>query len=284
LPSAPPSLSISVGVQVNRGIVRSKNDDRVGSARTPFGDAFVLSDGKAGGATAAAATVDGYVRNLQQQGHPTVESALQLAHSEFTTRLASTAVVAIINGTRATIGRWGDSRAYLLRGNRLGLLAEDSAPPNLGKLSIMEVQLQPGDGLLLCSDGLWRQVPHADLEAVALSPLSANSAAEAFVHLGLHAGAMDNVSLQWMRFVLPVTPPPQVRRWFGMRPRDAAVLMSVVALIALAAALMIWNANRPMERPARSQTGPVSGVHCFGSTLRASANPARSRDAEFEKV
>jgi serine/threonine protein phosphatase PrpC len=243
--SAVPSLSISVGVQTSPGIVRPNNDDRIGSARTPLGDVFVLSDGKAGGGNAAKATVDGFIRHLQQQVQLPIEKALELAHSEFTSRLTSTVVIAVINGTRATVASCGDSRAYLLRGNRLGLITEDFS--SRGRLSVIEVQLQDGDGLLLCSDGLWRQVPHADLEAIAISALTANAAGEAFLHLALHAGGKDNISLQWMRFAQPLLPRSVGRRWFGMRPVVAASLLAVaIALAGLAVWMIIFNLNRPM--------------------------------------
>jgi protein phosphatase len=240
--------------------VRPSNHDRVGSARTPFGDVFVLSDGKTGGAQAAKATVDGFIRHLQQQGPFPLAKALEQAHAEFTSRLPSTAVAAVIigttAGTRAAIASCGDSRAYLLRGNRLGLITNSLVSPDL---SIKEIPLQHGDGLLLCSDGLWRQVGHADLEAIAVSPLSATAASAAFLHLALQAGGADNISLQWMRFAEPAPPQPLVRRWFGMR-RDVAgaLILLAIALVSVALWLLITNASRPLERQLKSGTGPAA--------------------------
>jgi serine/threonine protein phosphatase PrpC len=143
--------------------------------------------------------------------------------------MSSTVVMCALRFDRATIAHVGDSRCYLIRNQqarlithdhtvaseqlRLGLLSKQEANSvptrhvlsrSLGsglfvKAEIDQVQLLPGDVLLLCSDGLHGAVAdeeiasaidrHQDLEAVARELV--NSANQ-------HDGS-DNVSVQLIR-------------------------------------------------------------------------------------
>lgn len=56
------------------------------------------------------------------------------------------------------------------------------------------IQLESGDKILLCTDGLWSVVPESDLASVVRSHTPADSCRE-LVHMALERGGPDNVTL-----------------------------------------------------------------------------------------
>lgn len=142
-------------------------------------------------------------------------------------QMGTTITAAVTVGAHAFVVNVGDSRTYLYRpqtGLRAltrdhSLVAELVATgaitaeeiythPDRNKItrcvgatSRVEVdlfyeQLQDGDILLLCSDGLWEMTRPPDLETIlASSWLSAAQMAERLVHLALRGGGLDNIGL-----------------------------------------------------------------------------------------
>ncbi len=55
-------------------------------------------------------------------------------------------------------------------------------------------ELFPGDRILLCSDGLWEELPHAGLEAVAASDGTVRQVATLLVDRANEAGGFDNIT------------------------------------------------------------------------------------------
>lgn len=161
-------------------------------------------------------------------------------------RMGSTVVVALIQtetptGPVAVIGHVGDSRAYRIHRGHMtkittdhsavqalltrNLITEDEAlthpdasllTRSLGhrpevEIEIDRVPLEPGDALLLCSDGLWGYVPQADIAAVATDPnLSAQTVADTLLHQALAAGGQDNIGIEFARLEIPTSAPPPV--------------------------------------------------------------------------
>ena len=138
----------------------------------------------------------------------------------------STLTCAIILGDRLFVGHVGDSRAYLLRVgqparqltkdhslvNRLmemGQLTEEEVAVHpqrnvlyraIGQGATLEVDvftyaLEPGDRLLLCSDGLWGMVGETEIWRLIQEAATPQQACMKLVDAANNAGGNDNISV-----------------------------------------------------------------------------------------
>jgi protein phosphatase len=137
--------------------------------------------------------------------------------------MATTLTAVLARGDRVTLAQVGDSRAYLVRAGELARLSTDQTLVQLlvdkGELSpdqvathpfrnvvlrsengdepvepaLIDLDLELGDRLLLCSDGLTDFVAESDILG-ALDIPDADEAAQALVALALEAGGRDNVT------------------------------------------------------------------------------------------
>jgi protein phosphatase len=137
-----------------------------------------------------------------------------------------TTVVAclVVDPTRVVVGHAGDSRAYLLRGGELAVLTRDHTAAqrlvdagalrldemersphrhlltrNLGRAygvhaDILERTLEPGDRLLLCSDGLYGGASMRAIKRVLGTRAAPGQIAHKLVELALRGAAADNIS------------------------------------------------------------------------------------------
>lgn len=100
-------------------------------------------------------------------------------HDEGDQDLVANVTIAVWSGTRVAIGHVGDARAYLVRRGTVQQLTTDHSRtrgdddvPRLGRgpaspqPEILVLDVGDGDRLVLCTDGLWRNVTEADLAAV----------------------------------------------------------------------------------------------------------------------
>jgi serine/threonine protein phosphatase PrpC len=143
--------------------------------------------------------------------------------------MGCTAEVVLIDGPTAIIGHVGDSRVYRMRRSKLSQVTRDQTivgrMVELGQLTekeaethprrselqqaiggrpdvypdIYSVTLEPGDWLLVCSDGLSNQISLAAMQAVFRESRNAERAARRLVNTALADGAMDNVSVAVVR-------------------------------------------------------------------------------------
>ena len=158
-----------------------------------------------------------------QAGSAAVFAAGQ-AHREHHGMGTTVVACLLVDAARAVIAHVGDSRAYLLREGRLqvltrdhtiveelvirGLLSPDEAERhpyknvlsrNLGsrpetRVDVLDLALQPGDRLLLCSDGLYG---YASAEAIQYLLGSGDAPADVardLIELALRGGGGDNVT------------------------------------------------------------------------------------------
>jgi protein phosphatase len=148
-------------------------------------------------------------------------------HSEEAGDMGSTLTLAVVEGERVTVAHVGDSRAYLWRQGRLRQLTEDHSVPGallkqgrispeeardhphrhilyrcLGLQPKLEIDLypafpvEPGDALLLCSDGLWDMVyPDERLAGYLASEAGPLAICRRLVDAANEAGGDDNVTV-----------------------------------------------------------------------------------------
>ena len=143
-------------------------------------------------------------------------------HAESST-MGTTLTAAFLNGTRATLAQVGDSRAYLFRGGSLILLTQDQTVGNLLRnrgedsdrvssqikemltqavaaqpdieVIMSAVDLEPGDVLLLCSDGLYKAVSPGEIVDCLEQAASASQKARNLVMKANGNGGPDNITV-----------------------------------------------------------------------------------------
>jgi serine/threonine protein phosphatase PrpC len=152
-------------------------------------------------------------------------------HTDQAGDMGSTLTLAVVEGDRVTVAHVGDSRAYLWRDGWLQQLTEDHSVPGallkqgritpeeahdhphrhilyrcLGLKPKIEVDiypsvvLQPGDMLLVCSDGLWDMVHPAErLAALLKTDSSPLSIGRRLVDAANEAGGEDNITVVLVR-------------------------------------------------------------------------------------
>ncbi|MEK9138194.1 MAG: protein phosphatase 2C domain-containing protein, partial [Bacteroidota bacterium] len=138
--------------------------------------------------------------------------------------MGATVVVVLVTRHHAHIVHMGDSRAYMLRRERLRLLTADhsivgllerngeithrqaSTHPARGRLTrfagmeadadpaSQTLKLQAGDRILLCTDGLWGMLPQADVKRILAERNDPDITCRDLVAAGKAAGGRDNLT------------------------------------------------------------------------------------------
>ncbi len=221
------------------GLIRSNNQD--GGYASP--NLLVLADGMGGAAAGdvASSVTVGYLAALDDDVHgaddllPLLREAVNSAHEDLMQRsedepelagLGTTCIALLRSGNKLAMVHIGDSRAYLLRKEKLtqvthdhtlvqflvdrGQLTPEEAEHHPKRNVIMralgdtpgDVELDesvreaiPGDRWLLCSDGLFGVVSHETIEHTLRSYHDLASCGEHLIELALAAGAPDNVTV-----------------------------------------------------------------------------------------
>lgn len=171
-------------------------------------------------------------------GTRAMAECLRLANDEILTTaedspeyqgMGTTVVAVITRGDRVTYGSVGDSRIYLLRRGRLTQLTQDDSwisrvlPADalnssdalghpmrhvLTKVvgvrsdldpSVGEVRVEPGDTMLLCSDGLHGTVGDEAIARALGASGSVDAIAQSLVDQALAGGATDNITVVVVR-------------------------------------------------------------------------------------
>jgi PPM family protein phosphatase len=258
---APVRITLEVAARTHVGVKRTENEDRVlvadlegraahvgtFSGRLEVGSGGALlavcdgMGGEAGGEIASATAVAtlyrealgslpgrsslGVARGLLEAVQAASRDIEQLGaiHTELS-RMGTTATVCAVADETLVFAQVGDSRAYLLRGERLVQLTRDQTlatlllergqltPDQLGSFEFSHVILQAlghtggvdvdlgalrlarGDVLLICSDGLYGCVDDVTLAATLRSHQGMSDVCDELIRLALAAGAPDNVS------------------------------------------------------------------------------------------
>ena len=208
-------MTIETSVATETGACRRVNEDR-GFADASKGIIAVFDGAFNDGAAAAVAlertqalTVEALARGeqtLRSLAHE-IDSEIRKAADPALGPSATTLLVATVHGRLTRVAHVGDGRAYLLRDGSLRQLstdhtlvaelmatgslsqAEATDAPNSGVITralgfganaepdVFEVETQPGDIVILCTDGVWRWVDEAQMKAALLAGPFAGCAA-----------------------------------------------------------------------------------------------------------
>ncbi|NER36689.1 MAG: serine/threonine-protein phosphatase [Oscillatoria sp. SIO1A7] len=140
--------------------------------------------------------------------------------------MGTTVVVVIFRGDREPwVAHVGDSRLYRLRGSKLEQITEDHTwvarglkaghlkpeevrihplrhvlsqclgREELEEFGLQQVDVQPGDRLLLCSDGLTEELSDAAISSILKSVRSSQGAAQKLVSEAKDKGGRDNITV-----------------------------------------------------------------------------------------
>ena len=230
--------------QVSRKGGRDKNEDRMGYCYTRDAGLFALADGMGGhpeGEVASQLALQTLAALFQRDAKPMLAEPLKFLHEaiiaghhqllRYATEKAlidtprTTVVACLMQGNAAYWAHCGDSRLYLVRGDKLLARTRDQSYSELQETLSQVVPvgerfnrnvlftclgspgkpvvdtagpllLQPHDRVLLCSDGLWGSVSDAVItEHLASRPIS--DAVPDLVELALRNGGAksDNVTV-----------------------------------------------------------------------------------------
>lgn len=163
-------------------------------------------------------------------------AANQAVYNERTQRnsdMGTTIVAALRIGDRVAVGNIGDSRAYLINAQAIRPITIDHSLVqrliDTGQISPAEarshpqrnliykvvgdrptvepdafdVRIQPGDRLLLCSDGLWEMVEDPGIWQAVLSQQDPQFACDQLIRLANQAGGEDNITVIIVQAVGP---------------------------------------------------------------------------------
>lgn len=230
--------------QVSRKGGREKNEDRMGYCYTRDAGLFALADGMGGhpqGEVASQLALQTMAALFQRDAKPTLKDPVRFLHDaiiaghhqllRYATEKAlidtprTTVVACVVQNGAAYWAHCGDSRLYLVRGDKLIARTRDHSYSELQETlagvvpmgerfnrnvlftclgspgkpvvdTVGPMVLHQGDRLLLCSDGLWSSVPDVEIvEQLAVRPVS--DAVPELVERALRraGGKSDNVTV-----------------------------------------------------------------------------------------
>ena len=235
--------------QVSRKGGREKNEDRMGYCYTRDSGLFALADGMGGhpeGEVAAQLALQTLAALFQRDAKPTLADPVRFLHDSimaahhqllrYATEKAlmdtprTTVVACVLQGNAAYWAHCGDSRLYMVRGDKLVARTRDHSYSELQETLAHVVPigerfnrnvlftclgspgkpvvdtagpllLQSGDRLLLCSDGLWGSVSDAVIAGQLASRPISDAVPELIEQALRNAGPKsDNVtviSVEW---------------------------------------------------------------------------------------
>lgn len=144
--------------------------------------------------------------------------------------MGTTLTVSVVTGREVFIGHAGDSRAYRfhegeleqlttdhtlaeqLRDEMEGVSADPGSPmhnilynalqansPRPAHIDVLHAEFEPGDGLVLCSDGLVKELQLEEMERIISAAASPQACVEQLVEAARDAGGTDNITAVWVR-------------------------------------------------------------------------------------
>ena len=222
-------------------------------------------------------------RALEQANRDIITAAVE---GEGREGMGTTCTAAMLEGTRLVIAQVGDSRAYLLHDQKLSQLTRDhSLMANMieaGQITpeearvhpsrsvitralgndpdtipdLYEINVEDGDRLMLCSDGLTSMLEDDEIQAVMNRISDPQMCADVLVDGALAAGGLDNVTV----VIANVEGDRQkARHTVNVRTRLTALLL--ILLLALCIGGAAWGGSAYLHHTAylaQSEQGTVA--------------------------
>jgi serine/threonine protein phosphatase PrpC len=235
--------------QVSRKGGREKNEDRMGYCYTRDAGLFALADGMGGhpeGEVASQLALQTLAAMFQRDAKPTLKDPLRFLHDaiiaghhqllRYATEKAlidtprTTIVACLLQGNAAYWAHCGDSRLYVVRGDKLIARTRDHSYSELQETLAQVVPIgerfnrnvlftclgspgkpvvdtagpmlmQPGDRIMLCSDGLWSSVSDAtittELARHTISDAVPELVEQALRHGGPKSDNVTSIAVEW---------------------------------------------------------------------------------------
>lgn len=215
--------------------------------------------------------------------------------------MGTTCVAAVIEGDRLYVAHAGDSRAYLLRDGllrqithdhsyvaeqvRAGAITEEGARSSRFRniitraigieptmdAEVSEADVQPGDTLLLCTDGLSNIVAEEDITRTLMQSPSPQAAADRLVQMAVRSGGRDNVTAIVARLQAGTrTLRMQVAEL--VRPAPQPALLPADAGLRANGAASYTSSRVPRSAPPRAGLWPSVAGLLLALTLAAGAS------------
>lgn len=239
------------------------------------------------------------LRRLIQQANAELYQEAQRTLQEGE-RMATTVVAAVICQGKLYLAHVGDSRAYLIRSERVyrltrdhsvvgemvrsGALSEEEARTSklrnrltrsVGIRPQVEVEisepisLEPGDLILLCTDGLTQYATDRDLLASAYG--EPQEIVERLIQFANTRGGSDNITVAAIRYGKPSVLPASLPRWVYASLTGGLMLLLLVAGAVLARQSGLLSSL--IATPTRSATATPTVTFTFTPTLTPSSSP-----------
>ncbi|TMG56507.1 MAG: serine/threonine-protein phosphatase [Chloroflexi bacterium] len=253
------------------GRARDQNEDRYVVREDRRATLLAVADGvggEAGGETASAAAIETlttrfFAASAELSRADALAAAMREANDAVLTAAgasgqkgaASTLVAAAVAKGEAVVANLGDSRAYLVHKGAIRRLTTDHTGPFPSSVTrfvgdprgaqpdVFVESLEPGDRLVLCSDGLTRHLADQDI-AVRAKGSDLKKDVDALVDLANERGGQDNITV-----VLYAVPS---RFELGdLRHALISVILAILVLVVIAgavAALIIASGAVVMTR------------------------------------
>ena len=183
--------------------------------------------------------------------------------------MGCTATAVLIEKNKMAVAHVGDSRAYVLRHGTLvrvthdhsyveelvdsGQITADEARTHPSRSIItralgsdpdmyadhFSLEVQNGDRIVLCSDGLSSMVPDSEIEALAVSSATPQQAADNLVAAALTAGGADNVTVVVVDILNDGLAEEARKQLFRRAAGVTSIVLAVVAIVVAVALMFI---------------------------------------------